>query len=128
MNDLLYDIPCITDERGALCVAEWAQLPFEPQRVFWISHVAAGKMRGGHAHSLCAELIFPVCGSFDIFVDDGSRQQTFHMDTPNRGILIRPNVWCELRNFTSDAVAVVLASCAYMRDGYINDYDDFKNR
>jgi len=123
---ILIDIPKISDERGSLCFAEWHDLPFEPRRVFWIYGVGEGKTRGGHAHSQCQELIFPVSGSFDIFVDDKGKTETIHMDSPQQGILIGKNVWCELKNFSPDAVVVVLASCAYMRDGYINDYDSFR--
>lgn len=122
---LLIDIPQITDSRGTLCFAQWKDLPFEPQRVFWIYGVGQGQTRGGHAHSLCAEVVFPVCGSFDMFVDDGQTHEVVRMDSPARGIFIGKGVWCELRNFSPDAVVVVLASCEYMKDGYINDYEEF---
>ncbi len=124
MNPFI-DIPQISDERGSLCVAEWSDLPFEPRRAFWIYGVGKGKTRAGHAHALCAEVIFCVRGSFDIFVDDGAARATHHMDTPRRGIHIAPGTWCELSNFTRDAVCLVLASHEYIKDGYINSYDDF---
>lgn len=120
------DVPQVTDERGSLCIAESRNLPFTPRRVFWIHGVGQGMTRGGHAHSRCAEVIFPVSGSFDIFVDDGSRQQEIHMDTANRGIYIGPNVWCLLHDFAPGTVCVVLASEDYAHDGYIHRYDEFR--
>ena len=61
-----------------------------------------------------------------IFVDDNKSSKTFIMDNPNKGIYIAPSVWCNLSNFSSDAVCVVLASHEYNPDGYINDYKEFK--
>lgn len=116
------------DSRGSLCFAEWDDLPFEPKRVFWIFGVKEGMDRGKHAHSACEEVVFAVNGGFDMFVDNGSCQETFHISDPSEGIYIGKNVWCELRNFQPGTVCVVVASVKYMRDGYINDYEEFKRR
>ncbi len=106
-------IPCVVDERGSLCFAESKHLPFEIKRVFWIYGVEEGKTRGGHAHRTCAEVVFPLCGSFEIEVDDGKHSETILMDSPEKGIHIPPNVWCCLKNFASGTVCVVLASQDY---------------
>lgn len=123
----LVTVPLYTDERGSLCFAESTQLPFPIERVFWIYDVPDGKTRGGHAHATCAEIVFPVSGSFDIWVDDGTNEQTYHLSSPQEGILIPPCVWCELRNFSPNTICVVLASEAYNSEGYINEYTSFKN-
>ena len=123
----LVTVPLITDPRGSLCFAESAKLPFPIERVFWIYGVPEGKTRGGHAHTSCAEIVFPVSGSFDMWVDDGKEEKTYHLDSPQVGILIPPNVWCELRNFSPNTICVVLASEAYNSEGYINEYTSFKN-
>ncbi len=119
-------IPHIIDERGSLCVAENASLPFEVKRVFWIHDVHKGQTRGGHAHRTCAEVIFPVTGSFEIEVDDGTNKETILLDSPDKGVHIRPNVWCCLKNFAPGTVCLVLASQQYEVEGYINDYSLFK--
>ncbi len=108
----LITLPLATDARGSLCFAENTQLPFPIERVFWIYGVPEGKTRGGHAHTTCA---------------DGKSEKTYHMDSPQTGILIPPNVWCELRNFSPQTICVVLASETYNSEGYINKYEDFKN-
>jgi dTDP-4-dehydrorhamnose 3,5-epimerase-like enzyme len=122
----MVDVPCIVDERGALCFVEGASFVFEVKRIFWIYGVKEGQTRGNHAHESCAEVVFPVNGSFDIEVDDGVNCSTYHMDCPNRGILIPAKVWCCLKNFSTDAVCVVLASHEYDSDGYIHNYETFK--
>lgn len=122
----IIEIPCISDERGSLSVADRGCIPFDIKRVFWIYEVGEGMCRGGHAHKTCAEVVFPVSGSFDIFVDDGTNQATYKMNSPNQGILIPANVWCCLSNFEVGTVCVVFASQEYLPEGYINSYEVFK--
>lgn len=121
----LVTVPLCSDARGMLCFAEWHHLPFVPKRVFWIFGVPEGAQRGGHSHATCAEVVFPVRGSFDMTVDTGHERKTLHMDHPDTGIYIGPNVWCELSHFAPDTVCVVVASEDYDPDGYINDYEKF---
>jgi len=122
----IVQIPSFSDTRGSLSFAEWEHLPFEAKRIFWIYDVKDGQTRGGHAHSECAEVVFAVSGSFDMFVDNGTDSEVFHMDSPDKGIYIGKSVWCELRNFAPGTVCVVAASVPYMKDGYINNYEEFK--
>lgn len=121
----LLKIPSFSDSRGSLSISESQNLPFEIKRVFWIYDVGEGKTRGGHAHSTCQEIVFAINGSFDIFIDNGKEQQTFHIDKPDTGIYIGANVWCELSNFSEGTVCVALASEPYNSKGYINDKDEF---
>lgn len=122
----LIELPSNTDGRGALVYSEWRHLPFEPRRVFWIYDVQKDKTRGGHAHATCQEAVFAVSGSFDIWIDDGSGRETYHVSTPNVGVHVGAGVWCELYNFAPGTVCVVLASTDYEPNGYINDYAEFK--
>lgn len=127
-NFCLVRIPRHDDQRGTLCFAEWHHLPFVPKRVFWISGIPAGALRGGHSHSTCAEVVFAVSGSFDMTVDTGRQRQTFHMDSPDTGIYIGPNVWCELSGFAPGTACAVVASEEYDPKGYINSYEEFCRR
>lgn len=119
-------LPEHTDQRGSLSFAEWKHLPFEPKRVFWIYDVKEGKTRGGHAHRTCAEVVFAIQGSFDMFVDNGEETEIIRISKANEGIYIGPSVWCELRNFAPGTVCVALASTDYDAKGYINNYEEFK--
>jgi len=114
------------DHRGQLCFTQNEELPFKIERVFWISNIPEGESRGKHAHKVCAEIVFPAQGSFDMFVSDSEGERTYKMCDPNVGIYIGPNVWCELKNFSKDAVCVVLASHKYLVEGYVNNYEEFK--
>lgn len=114
------------DDRGALSFAEGGhQIPFEIERVFWIYGVPKDKSRGGHSHSESAEVVVPVCGGFNMIVDDGTHRVIVPMDSPRKGILIPPGVWCDLRDFKPGTVCVVFASHPYNASGYINDYSEY---
>lgn len=123
----IVDVKTVKDERGVLSIADSDNLPFKVERTFWIYGVPEGETRGGHAHRECAELIFPLSGGFDIMVDDGKEVREFCMEVPDRGIYIGPYVWCELKNFRPGTVCMVMASHPYMSEGYINDYESFRD-
>ncbi|MBP5647597.1 MAG: GNAT family N-acetyltransferase [Bacteroidaceae bacterium] len=122
----IIEFPEAVDDRGALAFAEGAhQIPFQIERVFWIYGVPDGKTRGGHSHSESAEVVVPVSGGFTMMVDDGTRSIEVRMDSPRKGILIPPGVWCDLRDFAPGTVCVVFASHPYNASGYINDYSEY---
>ena len=99
------------------------QIPFPVQRVFWITDVPEGEVRGGHAHWTCDEAVFAVTGDFEIEVDDGSRRFVTRLSSPDRGLVIPAGVWCELRHFAPGTVCVVMASQPYDASGYALDRD-----
>ena len=47
------------------------------------------------------------------------------MDNPLKGLYIPPGYWRVLRNFSPDAVCLVLASEEYDENDYIRNYQDF---
>ena len=115
------------DERGALSFLEGGKdIPFKVERVFWITDVPEGQMRGAHAHWTCHEALFPVTGSFEIEVDDGERCCTLQMNRPNEGILISAGVWCELRHFAPGTACIVMASQPYDASGYAHDRAEWR--
>ena len=122
----IIEFPEQTDDRGALSFAEGVHhIPFQIERVFWIYGVPDGKTRGGHSHSESAEVVVPVNGGFNMMVSDGAHQTIVRMDSPRKGILIPPGVWCDLRDFEPGTVCVVFASHPYNASGYINDYSEY---
>lgn len=115
-----------TDDRGALTLLEVGQdVPFTVARVFWIHRVPQGQMRGGHAHKQLYQYIAAVSGSLDVCLNDGSGETVYHLDSPAEGLLLPPGVWKILRNFSPDAVALVLASQPYQPEDCIETYEEF---
>lgn len=119
-------LPKHGDQRGTLCVAEQQKdVPFGIKRCFWMYGVPEGKGRGGHAHKTLQQFVIPMSGSFEITLDDGKETKTFLLDSPDRGLLIDTGVWAELKNFSADAVCLVLASDVFKEEDYLGTREEF---
>ncbi|RDK83235.1 sugar 3,4-ketoisomerase [Marinirhabdus gelatinilytica] len=128
-NIQLIDIPKITapDGRGNLSVVEKDLLPYKIKRVYYLYDVPSDSTRGGHAHKQLQQFLIAVAGSFSVVLDNGKERKTFHLNRPNKGLLIPSGVWRELENFSAGAVCLSLVSEEYDEDDYIREYKDFKS-
>ncbi len=108
------------DDRGKLVVAEsFKEVPFEIKRIFYMYDTLPDVTRGKHANRYSQFMLFCIKGSVDIFVDDGTYQQTITLDHPNTGLFLESMVWKEMYNFSHDALLLVLADTLYDPDEYI---------
>jgi len=122
----LIDLPKIADPRGNLTFIEGGRhVPFAIQRVYYLYDVPGGAERGGHAHKALHQLIIAMSGSFDIVLDDGREKKRFHLNRSYYGLYVGPMIWREMDNFSSGAVALVLASNLYDETDYYRNYADF---
>ena len=119
-------IPKHLDARGNLSFVEQCHhVPFEIKRVYWIYDVPGGEERWGRAFKECQEFIISLSGSFDVLLDDGSEKKTFTLNRSYYGLFIPKGIWRVLDNFSTNSVALVIASTCYNEDDYIRDYDEF---
>ena len=117
-----------SNRKGNLSVVENGKtLPFDVKRVYYIYDVPSGESRGAHAHRELEQLIIAASGSFTITLDDGNSKRTFFINRPYQGLYIKPGLWRDLGDFSSGAVALVLASEVYQKEDYIRDYEEFLN-
>jgi len=100
-------------------------IPFDMKRVFFIYDVPGGESRAGHAHHTLYQFIIAVGGSFTVHLDDGYTRESIMLNKPYEGLLVAPGTWSHLVDFSSGAVALVLASDFYDEEDYIRDYDEF---
>lgn len=115
-----------TDNRGVLTLLEVGQdVPFAVERVFWIQNVPQGQTRGGHAHKELYEYVVAISGSLSICVDNGEEEKVYHLSPSTTGLLLSPGVWKVLRDFSADAIVLVLASHPYSPDDCLASYEDF---
>lgn len=122
----LIDLPKINDPRGNLTYIEsGTHVPFDIERAFWIYDVPGGSVRGGHAYRTGKEFIVALSGSFDVIVDDGSHLVRHTLNRSYHALLVPNLIWREMINFSTNAVALVLASCPYSADDYVRDYQGF---
>lgn len=115
-----------SDRKGNLTVVENGEtLPFDVKRVYYLYDVPSGENRGSHAHKDLSQLIIAASGSFTVTLDDGKCKRSFFLNRPYQGLYVKPGMWRDLKDFSSGAICMVLASDVYKADDYIRDYDDF---
>ena len=113
-------------ERGILHVASYPSvIPFEVRRLFVVSRVPSGEVRGNHAHRRCHQFLICVAGSCLVTIDDGKNRETIALNSPAIALHLRPLVWGLQHDYSEDASLLVLASEEYDRDEYIVNYDEF---
>jgi dTDP-4-dehydrorhamnose 3,5-epimerase-like enzyme len=120
------NLPKIEDPRGNLSFFEGnVHIPFEIERAYWIYDVPGGFARGGHAFKAQHEFIVAMSGSFDVVVDDGENKKTFSLNRSYLGLYIPAQIWREMNNFSTNALALVVSSTTYSEADYIRDYNEF---
>ena len=127
INDCkIVELPKFLDARGNLSFAEnFKQIPFEIKRTYWLYDVPGGVGRGGHAEINNEELIISLSGSFEIMVDDGTEQKTFTLNRSYYGLYIPKGLWREIKEFSTNALALEFGSIPYDVNDYIRNYDAF---
>ena len=122
----IVSLPKFLDARGNLSfVQNTTHIPFSIKRVYWVYDVPGGECRGGHAYIQNEEFIIALSGSMDVVVDDGRRKKTYSLNRSYFGLYIPKGLWREMNNFSTNAVALELASVEYDPSDYVRDYDDF---
>lgn len=125
MEIKIIKIPKIEDPRGNLSVIEKDVVPFEIKRVYYLYDVPAGAQRGGHSHKEQYEFLVALSGSFDVILNNGKQVLKVTLNKPFEGLLIPNGVWRELKDFSSGAVCLVLASDVFDENDYIREFEEF---
>ena len=124
----IIELPKILDARGNLSFLQNnTQIPFEISRIYWLYDVPGGESRGGHAYKETEEFVIALSGSFDVVLDDGKEKKTFHLNRSYYGLYIPKGIWREMKNFSTNSLALELSSTSYNPNDYIRDYNEFLN-
>jgi dTDP-4-dehydrorhamnose 3,5-epimerase-like enzyme len=122
----LVELPRIERPEGSITAIEaGATVDFDIARVYYMYDLVGGSERGGHAHLELQQLMVAVMGAFTVVLDDGRRRRDIELNRSYLGLRIPRMIWRELRNFSSGAVCIVLASIPYSEADYVREYDDF---
>ncbi|WP_432713983.1 sugar 3,4-ketoisomerase [Pedobacter sp.] len=106
-----------TDSRGNLTVIEKV-VPFEIKRIFYIYGVDNSE-RGGHRHHQTQQAAICIRGKCCIYNNNGLEETSFTLDSPDKCLLIQPEDWHSMSNFSEDAILMVLASAYFEASDYI---------
>lgn len=123
----IINLPKILDERGNLSlVEELKDIPFKIKRTYWIYDVPGGEVRGGHAYKENQEFIISLSGSFDVHLDSGFESKTYSLNRSYYGLYVPKGMWRQMLNFSTNSLALILASTHFELSDYIFDYELFK--
>ena len=122
----IINLPKIEDDRGNLSFIEQENnIPFKVNRAYWIYDVPGGEFRGSHAFKTSEEFIVAISGSFDVILHDGIEEKKFSLNRSYYGLYVSKLIFRRLENFSTNSLALILASTAYNENDYIRDFDEF---
>ena len=122
----IIDFPKFEDPRGNLTyIEEGCHIPFKIERVYWIYDVPGGQIRGGHAFKLQKEIVISLSGSFDVVIDSGSEKRIYSLNRSYYGLFIPAGLWRQMKNFSTNSLAMVITSTKFSEIDYIRNYDEF---
>ncbi len=102
-------------------------LPFEIRKVLYMTDIAEGDVRGGHAHYETEEVLVCLRGACTVDLDDGlGRRESVRLDRRDRGLLLFPHVWRVLRDFASGTDLLAVAGSRYDEADYVRDRRRFE--
>lgn len=124
----IIQLPKNADRRGNLSlIEEIKNIPFKIKRTYWIYDVPGGEVRGGHAYKENQEFIVALSGSFDVILDNGFEQKTYSLNRSYYGLYVPKGVWRQMENFSTNSLALVLASIPFDPKDYVYDYNLFRS-
>lgn len=122
----LFELPVVSDLRGKLSFAQSGILPFDIERVYWVYDIPGGIPHAGRALRTTAEILVALSGSFSVeTIDAAGRRRTFSLNRSYRALMLPPMTWRCLSDFSTNAVAMVMASAVYNPADYIRSFELF---
>jgi hypothetical protein len=114
----ILELPKFSDKSGDLTVLEKI-IPFDIKRIYFLHNIQ--DKRGGHRHKKCFQALISLGGRCDIYVNDGENEKVFHLDRPEMCLILNPNDWHTMDNFSTGVFLLVIASEFYDIDDYIDE-------
>lgn len=124
---LLSAIDKKVDAGGILEILDGIKIPFVPRRIYWIKGVPSGGTRGHHAHKELRQVAIMVSGSVTFELSDHLEVSEVELQNDGKMLLIEPGYWRVMKDFSSDAILLVLADLSYDENDYIREWDEFVN-
>lgn len=122
----IFPVKDYSDKNSAsLSVLEFGDLPWKPERIYWLQDFKHEVSRGNHAHKKLSQVLIMVSGSLTLDLYQGKMHERIFF-TRNMGqILIQPGIWRVITSASDDAILLVAASHPFCEDDYIRDWDEY---
>ena len=113
----LINLKTFEDERGNLTIIEKV-IPFEILRIFYMYNMD-NSPRGGHRHHQTKQAAICLKGKCRILCHDRNHVEEFILDDPGKCLILEPEDWHRIFDFSPDTILMVLASTYFNPDDYI---------
>jgi dTDP-4-dehydrorhamnose 3,5-epimerase-like enzyme len=118
-------VPEFRDARGVLFPLEsHSVIPFCIKRLFWITDVPAGTIRGAHAHKVSAQFYICCRGQVDVKAWDGRTEAAFTL-RPGEAIHIPAMIFSTEIFAGPDSVLMVASDHSYDKDDYLHTPESY---
>jgi hypothetical protein len=114
----LVDIPHHIDGRGMLTPFDFEGLPFRPQRIFTVSNVPVGTVRGKHGHLEGTQLLFCIQGEIQLLLRYKDQEVAICLKPCTSGLLFKSGIWCQQTYSAPDSVMLAFADSPYNPASY----------
>ena len=111
------------DERGILMAMN--HIPFNAKRMFFISGVPEGAVRGNHFSKTSSFLYVVIRGGCTVELNNVYATERFDLNTGN-GLVFPKNTWMKINNFEKDTILCILADKEYRASDYVSDYSELQ--
>lgn len=119
----LYPLKTFASENGNLTVFEDI-IPGTIERVFYIYGV--GQIpRAGHRHHRAWNALICLNGRCRVYSHNGRVEETFYLDDPRQCLVLEPEDWHIMDEFSEEAILLVVSNQPYDKADYI--YEPYPN-
>eukprot|EP01041_Mallomonas_annulata_P013319 gene13319-28217_t len=121
-----YAMKKFTDNRGSLMAINFPELPFVCRRIFLVTDVPEGCIRGHHAHYITDQMLHCISGRIQIIEDNVHKREIIVL-SQGQSHYHRAMTWAEISFL--DQGSVLLSACSTDFDplDYMGDYEVYKN-
>ena len=122
-------IKTFTDKRGKLSVLEVSkECGFTVKRFYYLYNFKKKSTRGSHAHKNLKQCIICLNGSAKVYFNKGDKnQEIYHLNKPNKAILIQGCIWKDIEEIKKNTILLVLTSEKYDKNDYLRSNKEYKN-
>lgn len=113
----LYELETFSSDKGNLTVFEKI-IPGAIQRIFYI-YEAGQNPRAGHRHHQTWNALICLSGSCRVYSDNGREEETFRLTNPRQCLVLKPEDWHTMDEFSEDAILLVVSNELYDENDYI---------
>lgn len=119
----LVKYPRHADHRGFLDAFDFDWMPFMPCRMFAITEVPPGTVRGRHMHSSGMQMLICLHGRIEILMRYHDEERSAVLDPESPALVFQSGVWCQQKYLQSNSILIAFASEPYTPQGYIDHWN-----